>query len=79
MLLYLFKPLEEPALIFFLGAAFAELVGVLIPLQNVFLGLFFESQEPDIECLHPVSLAQLVQPPSWGRGSSLRGIAVSLL
>lgn len=32
MLLYMFKPVEEPALIFLLDAAFAELVWVLMPL-----------------------------------------------
>lgn len=37
----------------------------------VFLGLFFVSCEADVGCLHPVLLAQLVQPRSWGRGSLL--------
>lgn len=69
------KPLEEPALIFLPHTALAESVGMLIPLQKYcggrFLGLFFVSYEPDVECLHPVPSSQLLLPHSWGRGSSL--------
>lgn len=78
MLFHIFKPLEQPALIFLQCAAFAELVGMLMPLQNgFFLGLFFVNHEPDVECLQPAPLAQLVQPRSWRRGSSPPGIAMS--
>ena len=71
MLFHIFKPLEDPALTSLLRAAFADSVEMLMPRQNGFLGLFFVSHEPDVECLHPVPLAC-----SWGRGSSLPGIAV---
>lgn len=37
MLFHIFKPLQEPALIFLLYAVFAESVGMLVPLQNDFL------------------------------------------
>lgn len=43
------------------------------PPKWFFFGLFFVKREPDVECLHPVPLAQLVQPRGWRRGSSLPG------